>query len=226
MPEFSFSKALVLGAKPLGDAKYIVSLFTKEKGRHLGVVKKKTPPMTASLLSGRWQARLLEQMGSYFIEEEVSSHLPFLEDSKRLSVISSVCFLLDTLFAERVDYDYFYQETINLIANLEKDDFQMHYVLWEIKLLEALGFALDFSKCAGGGDANDLAYVSPKSGRAVSKKMGEPYKDKLLPLPKFMYQEVFVADKDALIAGLNTTGYFLLHYAGLKQLPVLRNTIV
>ncbi len=226
MPEFSFSKALVLSSKPLGDHKFIVSLFTKEKGRHLGVVKKKTPPMTASFLTGRWQARLLEQMGSYFVEEECSLHLSFLEDSKRLSAISSVCYLLDVLLPERVDYDFFYDETIGFLNCLEQNDFQSRYVLWEIKLLEALGFGLDFSKCAGGGDVNDLAYVSPKSGRSVSRKMGEPYKDKLLPLPEFMYKKNILIDKESLQDGLTTTAYFLRHHAGLKQLPVLRNAII
>lgn len=226
MPEFSFSNALVLGVKPLGDNKFIVSLFTKEKGRHLGVVKKKTPPMTASFLSGRWQARLSEQMGSYYIDEEKSGHLSFLDDSKRLSALSSVCFLLDSLLPERVEYEFFYEETIHFLKELDCDDFQVKYVLWETMLLESIGFALDFSKCAGGGDSNDLAYVSPKSGRSVSRKMGEPYKDKLLPLPEFMYKKNVIVDKFSLLAGLNTTAYFLLNHAGLKQLPVLRSSIV
>lgn len=226
MPEFSFSEALVLGSKPLGDNKFIVSLFTKEKGRHLGVVKKKAPPMTASFLTGRWQARLQEQLGSYFIEDEKSNHLLFLDDQKRLNALSSVCYLLDALLPERLEYDWFYDLTRDFVNALDKDDFQSQYVLWETKLLAALGFALDFSKCAGGGDANDLAYVSPKSGRAVSRKMGEPYKDKLLPLPLFMYKEMIELDQFSLMAGLNTTGYFLVMHAGLKQLPILRSGIV
>ncbi|MBO7243745.1 MAG: DNA repair protein RecO [Alphaproteobacteria bacterium] len=226
MPEFSFSKALVLSVKPLGDKKFIVSLFTKEKGKHLGIVKKKTPPMTASFLSGRWQARLIEQMGAYYIEDEHSTHLSFLDDAKRLSALSSVCFLLDVLLPERVEYEFFYIKTVDFFNSLTQPDFQARYVLWEKSLLEALGFALDFSKCAGGGDSTDLAYVSPKSGRAVSRKMGEPYKDKLLPLPKFMHTDCEEVDKEALLAGLNTTAYFLLNHAGLKQLPILRNSIV
>ena len=226
MPEFSFSNALVLGSKPLGDDKFIVSLFTREKGRHLGVVKKKTPPMTASFLSGRWKARLIDQMGSYFIDDEKSAHLYLLSDAKRLSALSSVCFLVDSLLPERVEYTFFFDETIVFLDELEKSDFNARYVLWELCLLEALGFGLDFSKCAGGGDVNDLAYVSPKSGRAVSKKMGEPYKDKLLPLPEFMYKQGILPDQEAVFQGLNTTAYFLTTHAGLKQLPILRNSII
>ena len=225
MPDFFTENALVLSSKPLGDKKFIVSLFTKEKGRHLGVVKKKTPPMTCSFLTVRWQARLQEQLGVYYIDDEHSSNLAFLEDSKRLNVLSSVCYLLDMLLPEREAYPFFYDETIEFLSHLEEDDFQKKYVFWEASLLDALGFGLDLTKCAAGGDSNDLAYVSPKSGRAVSRQMGLPYKDKLLPLPVFFIKDTPV-DKKMLFQGLNLTAYFLLRYAGLKELPILRSSII
>lgn len=225
MPEFEFDKGLVLSSKPLGDKKFIVSLFTKEKGRHLGVVKKKMPPLTASFFSGRWQARLPEQMGSFYLEDEKSVHLSFLDDKKRLNVISSMCYLLDHLLPERESYPEFYDLTYHFLTSLEEDDFQKKYIFWEVELLSALGFGLDLSKCAGGGDANDLAYVSPKTGRAVSKKMGDPYKDKLLPLPAFMFKNE-APNKDDLLKGLSMTGYFLITHVGLKNLPVLRHQII
>lgn len=225
MPEFEFDKGLVLSSKPLGDKKFIVSLFTKEKGRHLGVVKKKMPPLTASFFSGRWQARLSEQMGSFYLEDEKSVHLSFLDDKKRLNVISSMCYLLDHLLPERESYPEFYDLTYHFLTSLEEDDFQKKYIFWEVELLSALGFGLDLSKCAGGGDANDLAYVSPKTGRAVSKKMGDPYKDKLLPLPAFMFKNE-APNKDDLLKGLSMTGYFLITHVGLKNLPVLRHQII
>lgn len=225
MPEFEFDKGLVLSSKPLGDKKFIVSLFTKEKGRHLGVVKKKMPPLTASFFSGRWQARLSEQMGSFYLEDEKSVHLSFLDDKKRLNVISSMCYLLDHLLPERESYPEFYDLTYHFLTSLEEDDFQKKYIFWEVELLGALGFGLDLSKCAGGGDANDLAYVSPKTGRAVSKKMGDPYKDKLLPLPAFMFKNE-APNKDDLLKGLSMTGYFLITHVGLKNLPVLRHQII
>lgn len=225
MPEFEFDKGLVLSSKPLGDKKFIVSLFTKEKGRHLGVVKKKMPPLTASFFSGRWQARLSEQMGSFYLEDEKSVHLSFLDDKKRLNVISSMCYLLDHLLPERESYPEFYDLTYHFLTSLDEDDFQKKYIFWEVELLSALGFGLDLSKCAGGGDANDLAYVSPKTGRAVSKKMGDPYKDKLLPLPAFMFKNE-APNKDDLLKGLSMTGYFLITHVGLKNLPVLRHQII
>lgn len=226
MPEFCFENALVLSVKPLEDKKFIVSLFTKERGRHLGVVRKKTPPMTASFLTGRWKARLQEQMGSYFVDEERSGNLVFLDDAKRLNVLSSVCKLLDELLPERVDFEFFYEKTRDLLNNLTASDFQRRYILWEIALLEVLGFGLDLSKCAGGGNSNDLAYVSPKTGRAVSRDMGAPYRDKLLPLPSFVLKDDILPDEMSLLQGLNLTGYFLLNHAGLRHFPVLRSLIV
>ena len=226
MPEFCFENALVLSVKPLEDKKFIVSLFTKERGRHLGVVRKKTPPMTASFLTGRWKARLQEQMGSYFVDEERSGNLVFLDDAKRLNVLSSVCKLLDELLPEREDFEFFYEKTRDLLNNLTASDFQRRYILWEIALLEVLGFGLDLSKCAGGGNSNDLAYVSPKTGRAVSRDMGEPYRDKLLPLPSFVLKDDILPDEMSLLQGLNLTGYFLLNHAGLRHFPVLRSLIV
>ncbi|MBQ8251658.1 MAG: DNA repair protein RecO [Alphaproteobacteria bacterium] len=225
MPDFYAENALVLSSRPLGDRKFIVSLFTKDRGRHLGVVKKKSPPMTGSFLTVRWQARLAEQLGVYYIEDEKSANLAFLEDSKRLNALSSICFLIDALLPEREAYPYFYEETIDFLSHLEDFDFQKRYIFWEASLLEALGFGLDLTKCAGGGDSTDLAYVSPKSGRSVSRQVGLPYKDKLLPLPAFFVKQVEV-DEFMLLQGLNLTAYFLLRYAGLKELPVLRSAIV
>ncbi len=225
MPDFYAENALVLSSRPLGDKKFIVSLFTKEKGRHLGVVKKKSPPMTASFLTVRWQARLQEQLGVFYVEDEKSANLAFLEDSKRLNALSSLCYLLDVLLPEREVYQQLFDETIDFLSHLEDNDFQERYIVWEIALLEALGFGLDLTKCAGGGDPYDLAYVSPKSGRAVSRQMGLPYQDKLLPLPPFLIKNI-PAEEKMLFQGLNLTGYFLLHYAGLKNLPVLRSGIV
>ncbi len=87
------------------------------------------------------------------------------------------------------------------------------YVMWEVAFLKELGFSLDLSKCAGGGDSKDLAYVSPKTGRAVSAEAGEPYKDKLLQLPGFLSPAGGSAERSDVLRGLELTGYFLEHWA-------------
>jgi DNA repair protein RecO (recombination protein O) len=85
------------------------------------------------------------------------------------------------------------------------------YVLWECGLLAALGFGLDLGRCAATGTNEDLAYVSPRSGRAVSREAGRPYHDKLLPLPAFLWREA-AADPADIVAGLALTRHFLLHH--------------
>ena len=86
------------------------------------------------------------------------------------------------------------------------------YVRWECALLAALGFGLDLSRCAATGATDDLAYVSPRSGRAVSREAGRPYHDKLLPLPPFLWREGMLATAEDIVNGLAMTRHFLLHH--------------
>ncbi|HTT80462.1 MAG TPA: DNA repair protein RecO, partial [Stellaceae bacterium] len=99
-----------------------------------------------------------------------------------------------------------------LLAALDSaPDWAATYVLWECGLLAALGFGLDLGRCAATGSNADLAYVSPRSGRAVSREAGLAYRDKLLPLPAFLWREA-AADAADIVAGLAMTRHFLLHH--------------
>jgi DNA repair protein RecO (recombination protein O) len=91
-------------------------------------------------------------------------------------------------------------------------DWAVVYVAWECVLLASLGFGLDLTRCAATGSAHDLAYVSPRSGRAVSREAGRPYHDKLLPLPGFLWREAAPATAEDIVDGLATTRHFLLHH--------------
>ena len=219
MPEFTSSNALVLSTKPLGEAAFIVSIFTFENGRHLGVVKKKHPPEIGTLCQVTWKARLAEQLGSFYLEE-IKSYAPLLlDDMPRLNVLSNLSATLDKVLPERQSYPELHAKVLHFLSVLNRDDFYENYVRFEMDLLVALGFALDMSACAGGGDKNDLAYISPKTGRAVSREKGLPYRDKLLKLPRFLWQEVAASDED-LADGLLLTGHFLHEHLG--QLPGTR----
>ena len=83
------------------------------------------------------------------------------------------------------------------------------YVRLELGLLQELGFGLDLEKCAATGETEDLAFVSPRTGRAVSRAAAEPYKGKLLPLPAFLSTGGLPADPEELRQGLDLTGFFL-----------------
>lgn len=224
MPDVKIDKALVLSHRRLGENTWVVSLFTKTHGRYLGVCKKKIPPEIASFVEGRWQARLSEQLGSFYLEPAGSFSAAFLDDKKRLAVLGCLCALLDTILPERQSYESFFNETLMFLNALDAPDFLTNYVRWEMDLLATIGFGLDCSKCAGGGDRTDLAYISPKTGRAISREKGRPYHDKLLPLPAFLWKEV-PATSDDIRRGLLLTGYFLSTYTPLKELPKIRERL-
>ena len=145
MPEFKTDKALVLSARRLGENTYTLSLFTRSHGRHLGVYKKKLPPMAGSFVEGRWQARLPEQMGYFYVEPTNNLSAEFLDDKKRLACIASVCALLDSTLPERQNYSDFFDNTMTFLNTLTNDSFLTDYVRWESDLLTTLGYGLDCS---------------------------------------------------------------------------------
>lgn len=226
MPSFKTENALLLSAKPLGERSWLLSVLTPENGRFCGVLKTKQPPHVGSFLSLRWQARLNEQLGTFYLDDAKAFFIDFLDDKIRLYILSSVCVLLTELLPERQKEDDLYEQTIHLLQNMAQSDILLQYIKWELALLRAIGFGLDFSECAGGGDKNDLAYISPKSGRAVSREKGLPYQDKLLPLPRFLWQKTNDPSNLELIQAFSLTTYFLTTYTGLKQLPVMREQLI
>jgi hypothetical protein len=135
-----------------------------------------------------------------------------MHDALKLSALQSACSLCDQAVPEKEGSVGLYQGMLALLNILEEEIWGAAYIMWEIALLRELGFSLDLSTCAGGGDKNMLAYVSPKTGRAVSYQAGEPYKDKLLPLPSFLKPNGGSFDPDDVQTGLQLTQFFLEHW--------------
>ena len=117
--------------------------------------------------------------------------------------------------------DWLLQLVCDFLEHLNDENWRENYVRLEVALLSTLGFGLDLSKCAAGG-SDDLAYVSPKTGRAVSREKAEPYREKLLPLPAFLIKEEPASDLD-IRNGLNLTSYFLSQHV--KSMPIMRSYI-
>lgn len=224
MPEFKTTNALVLSAHRVSERTFVLSLLTQNNGRWHGAINTKISPELGSFVHARWQARLNEQTGRFYIEQTDSFWTRFMFDKKRLSALMSLCYLSDKLLPERQPCPDFYNKITDFLTHLDQDDFLARYVELEINLLHATGFGLDFSSCAGGGNNNNLAYVSPKSGRAVSLEKGKPYHDKLLPLPTFLWRKSPATTFD-IRAGLNLTAYFLTTHAGLDTLPAVRDIL-
>ncbi len=211
-------QGLVLSARPHGEGGAVVALLTETNGRHAGYLhgahssKKRALIEPGTLVSVEWSARTSDNLGTYKLEEERGLSPMILNDPLKLGALLSACSLCDAALPEREGHAGLFFGLQALIDTLSSEVWGAAYVMWEIAFLKELGFGLELNKCAGGGDANMLAYVSPKSGRAVSYAEGEPYKDKLLNLPSFLKPNGGPADEEAVADGLKMTGHFLGHW--------------
>lgn len=208
-------EGIFLSAKPLGEANAIAEIFTAEHGRHLGLVRggrsRRVRPLLqpGNILAVTWRARLADHLGGYNVELIDARAARVLDDEAALSAIGSIA-ALTKLLPERDPHPELYRETLGVLAALEVPDaWPPALVRWELSLLQDLGFGLDLSECAATGSGTDLIYVSPKSGRAVSRDAGKPYCDRLLTLPRFLVEDDAPATPNDVLAGLMLTGHFL-----------------
>lgn len=209
--------AIVLSVRQHGESGTILEVLTRTHGRHMGLVRggRSLKPVLQPGNSVRlqWRARLQEHLGNFAAELETARAGALMESREALAGLNAFTAVSSATLPERAPlYEpVFAASAILLDAMLE--DGLAHwgaiYVRWEAGLLEALGFGLDLSSCAATGSTENLIYVSPKSGRAVSAAAGAPYAGRLFPLPQFLIgaqHEVGTAD---IAAGLALTGHFL-----------------
>ncbi len=229
MPDFKTTDALVLSRRPLSEHSVLLNLLTKEHGRYAGVLRggRKKIPEPGTLVQARWQARLSEQVGLFFIEESHPRACLFMSDKKRLACLGCLCALLQQGLPERQAYPELYNAALNFLDVIETESFLKNYALFEWRLLSSLGFAIDVTRCAGGGNPDNLAFVSPKSACAVSLEKGLPFADKLFKLPRFLWQTETSASVEDIKNALSLTGFFLQkHVLNGKPLPAIRSQIV
>jgi DNA repair protein RecO (recombination protein O) len=208
-----------LHVRPHGEVNAVLDVFTREHGRHAGLVRggrsRKIRPalQTGNLLRVEWRARLSEHLGFFTLELDKPYAARVLDDRLALCGIASLASLF-ALLAERDPHPALFDLGLLVLNHL--DDAKLWPALlvrWELRLLSELGVGLDLDRCAATGKRDDLIYVSPKSGLAVSASAGEPYKDKLLKLPAFLRGSNGIAVSPQDVAdGFALTGYFLEHY--------------
>ncbi len=206
----------LLSVRKHGEGSAIIEVFTKEHGRHAGLVRgggsRKLAPILqpGAQLSVTWKARLEDHLGSYTIDPIKSRAVAIMDNRATLAAMGAVSALLTIGLAERENHGQLYARTQDLLDAIgESDDWPSRYALWENALLADMGFGLDFSQCAATGVTQELIYVSPKSGRAVSRKGGEEWADHLLPLPIFLRLDDPDASATNVNEALRTTGYFI-----------------
>ena len=205
----------VLAVKPHGETSAIVNVFTKTHGRHVGLVRggrsKRMRPVLqpGNKVTALWKARLSEHLGVFNIEAIDARAAIFMDDRLSLAGLNAISALSTASLPEREPHPKLFDVFEILLANLHDIDvWPALYIRYELALLQALGYGLDFSRCASTGATDNLSHVSPRSGRAVSRDAAEPYLDKLIPLPPFLLGSYNVQDGD-LEAGFQLTGYFI-----------------
>ncbi|MBV8777125.1 MAG: DNA repair protein RecO [Alphaproteobacteria bacterium] len=227
-------RGFVLTARRHGETALIVELLTEAHGRRAGLVRGGQSPKRRALLqpgnlvAAMWRGRLVEHLGTLEVELLRAHAAAAIDDPDSLAALSAAAALVALALPEQEPHGDVFRGFAELLAALDSAGWPAAYVGWECALLAALGFGLDLSACAATGVNDDLAYVSPRSGRAVSRSAGEPYRDKLLPLPQFLWREA-AADAADIVAGLRLTGHFMLHHVLEPQgrtLPEARGRLV
>lgn len=228
-------EGVILSARAHGETHAVADIFTARHGRWAGLVyggqgRRMQPVLQAgNEVRAEWKGRLDESLGHFSLELTHSRAGALLHDRVALSALSAVCAVAAACLPEREAHAPAYRAMAVLLEALEDIDvWPPIFARWELGLLAELGFGLSLDQCAATGVREDLIYVSPRSGRAVSSAAGEPYKDKLLPLPEFLRDGASGATLMDAIGALNLSGYFIeariLHPAN-RELPEARRRL-
>jgi DNA repair protein RecO (recombination protein O) len=213
-------EGIIIGTRRHGETSLIVELMTQAHGRHLGLVrggrsrKHQAMLQPGNSVSATWRARLDEHLGNYTMEPVTERAARLIEGAAGLYGIQSVASLI-RLLPERDPHAQIYAGLAAVLDWLDDPVVGGALVVrLELRMLEELGFGLDLERCAATGETADLVYVSPKTGRAVGRTAGQPYRQRLLALPRFLRESDIAARPDVadIVAGFTLTGHFLARH--------------
>ncbi len=206
--------AIVLAARPYGEGDALATVLTAEHGSHRGLARggasrsKASTWQPGNLLQVRWVARLSDQLGAFTAELVHPGAALAMDDALALAVLSSACAVAEGGLTEREPHPAVFAGLLRLITRLSTGAAVLtDLVQWELALLGELGYGLDLDTCAATGETEGLAWVSPRTGRAISGAAAGPWKERLLPLPGFLRGAE--PDPAGWAAGLALTGHFL-----------------
>jgi DNA repair protein RecO (recombination protein O) len=210
-------EGVVLAAARHGERGLLVQLLTRSHGRHAGLVRGGQSPRTRAIyqvgnrLLVTWNARLAEHLGALSGELLDGHAARVMEDPARLACLAAAAAMAESALPEREPHPKAYEGLLTLLEALDRDTgWAVAYVEWELLLLAELGFGIDLSRCAATGVTAGLAYVSPRSGQAVSAAAGAPYRDRLLRLPPFLLPGSNAPpEARGVLDGSELTGFFL-----------------
>jgi DNA repair protein RecO (recombination protein O) len=212
-------EGIVLGAKRHGESSVILELMTHQHGRHLGLVRggagkgQRGVLQPGNALRATWRARLDEHLGHYAVEAvnlRAAHFLPAAHAVHGVTHLAALCRLL----AERERHAAIYDALDAILDRLGDPRLAALMIArFELDFLAELGFGLDLGSCAATGATTELTYVSPRSGRAVSRAAGEAYRDKLMRLPAFLQSQAEPESAADLADAFALTGFFLDRHA-------------
>jgi DNA repair protein RecO (recombination protein O) len=207
-------EGVLLSMRLHGEGSAIIEVFTGAHGRHLGVVRGGASRKMAAILQPGtqlqldWRARLEGHMGAFRVEP-LKSRAVLLEDPAALAALGAVCALVHATLPERDPHPVLYARSLALLDQMAAGkDWVGLYLRWELTLLEEIGFGLDLQRCALTGARDDLAFVSPRSGRAVSRAAAGDWAPRLLPLPQVLLGQGPATGAE-IGQSLDLTGHFL-----------------
>jgi DNA repair protein RecO (recombination protein O) len=212
-------EAVILGVKRHGEQSVIAEIMTRTRGRHLGLLRngrsRTMQPLLqpGNIVDANWRARLDEHLGHFSMEPLNYRAAMLMEHAASLHGVQALSALL-RLLPERDPHPHLY-DMLNIVLDHlhEPTGAGELFIRFELAVLNDLGFGLDLSECAATGGREELDYISPKSGRAVSKEAGLPYHDKLFPMPEFLKPDSRkAATRDGLAAAFRMTHYFMLRH--------------
>lgn len=228
-------EAVLLSVRPLGESGAVIEVLTPEHGRHAGLVRGGAGRRMAAVLqpgaqlSVVWRGRLESHLGSFAVEPLRGRAGLILGDRAALAGLQALCALAVFALPERAPDAEFYAQTVTVLDLLgQSTHWPYAYLLWELSLLERSGFGLDLAACAVSGARRGLAYVSPRTGRAVTAAAAGAWADRLLPLPPCLTGTP-PQTRAELLAGLQVTGHFLdrrLAQAQGRALPPARARLI
>lgn len=205
---------IVISIKKYGESAGLLEVITENHGRHMGLVRgyqsknNKALLQPGNTLDLTWRARLSEHLGVFNFELAISRSHMLMINKIAIIVLQNMINHLK-LLPEREIFNNIFHLTENTLDYLSDDSKTIeNFIKWELFFLKELGYGVDLSECAVTKTKNNLKYVSPKSRRAVSKIIGDPYKDKLLEIPAFLLGDN-KSNKNDLVKGLLLTEFFL-----------------
>jgi DNA repair protein RecO (recombination protein O) len=221
--------AIVLDARPYGEGDAVATVMTEAHGLHRGLARGGASRAQAglwqpgNLVQVRWVARLAEQLGSFSAEMIHPGAAFVIDDPLALAMLSALCAVAEGALPEHEPHPRVFHGLVHLVARLPHGAPMLTKLIrWETVLLFHLGYGLDLASCAVTGDTTGLAYVSPRTGRAVTEAAAGIWKSRLLRLPSFLVGGDTAGPADWR-DGLVLTGHFLARDAfGARHRPLPR----